>query len=92
MFMDTGFVRDFAGLCSRARTVLWFTLVEQVISYISDIEGQTEYLDYLPNPRRVSNIVFKRDHGNLFHLNYLFVKIAFALVNSSFRPWQIYFS
>lgn len=61
---------------------------EQVISYISDIDGQTEYLDFLSEPPRVSKQVLKVNHGCLFLLNYLFVKMAFALLDSSLRLWQ----
>ncbi|BAE66512.1 unnamed protein product [Aspergillus oryzae RIB40] len=65
---------------------------EQVISYISDIDGQTEYLDFLPEPLRASKTVLEMEHGTLFHLNYLFVKMAFALLDSSLRLWQFCFS
>ncbi|KAE8359677.1 hypothetical protein BDV27DRAFT_149365 [Aspergillus caelatus] len=64
---------------------------EQVISYISDIDGQTEYLDFLPEPPRVSKPVLRVKHGSLFLLNYLFVKMAFALLDSSLRFWQFCF-
>ncbi|KAE8373977.1 hypothetical protein BDV26DRAFT_300685 [Aspergillus bertholletiae] len=62
---------------------------EQVISYISDIDGRAEYLDFLPEPPRVSKAVLCVEHGNLFRLNYFVVKTAFALLDSSLRLWQL---
>jgi hypothetical protein len=63
---------------------------EQVISYISDIDGRTEYVNFLPEPPRVSKIGQKLEHGILYYLNYLFVKMAFALLDSSLRLWQFF--
>lgn len=64
---------------------------EQVISYISDISSESECLDYLPQPDYHLKSQSKMDQGGLNQMNYLYVKLAFWLLDVLITIWSFCF-
>ncbi|OGM42601.1 hypothetical protein ABOM_009605 [Aspergillus bombycis] len=65
---------------------------EQVISYISDISPESEYLDYLPQSDYHLKSRSKMRQGRLNQLNHLSVKLAFWFLDALITMWSFCFA
>ncbi|KAE8406982.1 hypothetical protein BDV37DRAFT_269421 [Aspergillus pseudonomiae] len=65
---------------------------EQVISYISDISPESEYLEYLPRSDYHLKSRSEWRHSGLNRLNHLSVKLAFLLLDALITMWSFCFA
>ncbi|GAB1208064.1 hypothetical protein APSETT445_006803 [Aspergillus pseudonomiae] len=65
---------------------------EQVISYISDISPESEYLEYLPRSDYHLKSRSEWRHSGLNRLNHLSVKLAFWLLDALITMWSFCFA